>query len=223
MAIRVLGLAVLVAFLCFGGPKGPVTKRGENSRFVIEATLYKDYEEVSQLLGVEVEQGIVAVAVKLTPKGDDPYEIWRDDFMLRSDKDGQKSTPYDPGQIAGSTVIKLVYTMDGGGNVAQEQRGPTWGGMGGSMPQRLPGGPGGVGNTAGVEQASGSKVEEDASKKENPQLLALRERVLEEKKLTEDASGLLYYPLEGKHKTKQIWLHYVGRDGEQIDLQFKPD
>ena len=226
MRFRALGLVLLICSLCYAAKKGPVTKRGENELFSIEATLYKDYGDVKNLVGFEIEKGVVVIEVKLTPKGEEAYPIWRDDFLIRSDKDGQRSEPYDPGQIASDTVLTLVYTEGGGGDIANERQGPTWGGIPGQepgqTPTRLPeSGPGSFGNTGSVERVSGSRVEKDPTKGSNPELQTLREHVLAEEKITTPASGWLYYPLEGKHKTKQIWLHYVG-DGEQIDLQFKP-
>jgi hypothetical protein len=227
MPFRVLGLALLVGSLCFAAKKSPVTKHGENDLFAIEATLYKDYDDVKNLLGFEIEKGVVVIAVKVTPKGEDPYPVWRDDFLIRSDKDGQRSEPYDPGQIASDTVITLVYTEDGGGDIAQQQQGPTWGGIPGQEPGRTPtqmpgSGPSSIGNTGSVERVSGSKVETDSTKANNPELQILRDHVLKEDKIVEPSSGWLYYPLDGKHKPKHIWLHYVG-DGGKIDLQFKPE
>lgn len=226
MSFRVLWLALLIGSICFAAKKGPVTKRGENDVFAIEATLFKDYDDVKNLLGFEIEKGVVVFEVKLTPKGDEPYPVWRDDFLIRSDKDGQRSEPYDPGQIASDTVITLVYVEDGGGGVANEQQGPTWDGIPGQEPGRSPtqmpgSGPGTFGNTQSMERISGANVEKDSTKANNPELEILRDRVLREDKITKPSSGWLYYPLEGKHKTKQIWLHYVG-DGGKIDLQFKP-
>jgi hypothetical protein len=227
MPFRLLGLALLAVSLCFPAKHGPVTKRGENELFTIEATLYKDYDDVKNLVGFEIEKGIVVVEVKLTPKGEKPYPVWRDDFLIRSDKDGQRSEPYDPGQIASDTVITLVYTEDGGGDIASQQQGPTWGGIPGQEPGRTPArlpnsGPDTFGNTGSVEKVSASKVNNGSKKATSPELQILREHILNEDKIVEPISGWLYYPLEGKHKDKQVWLHYVG-DGGKIDLQFKPE
>jgi len=214
-----LGLALL---LCWNGAakEKPIpVVRGENSRFAIEAKLYKDPDQVKRLLGQEVEKGIIVLAVKITPKGNKPYKLWRDDFIIRSDKDGEKSEPYDPGQIAGSTVLTVIYREEGGGAHTQDN-GPVWGGVGGA-PGRLPGSGGGIGNASTVERASGTEITKDAKEKRNPLLQVLRERILPEGEVAEPVNGLLYYPLEGKHKIKQIWLHYVGHEGGKIDLQFK--
>lgn len=218
MTIRALGLALVVAGSLAAAEPLP-TASGENENLRIEATLYTDAREIQSLLGVEMEKGVAVVAVSITPKKV-PLKIWHEDFILRSDKDGQKSEPYDPGQIASNSVLTLVYSYDGGGAVAQQDQGPVWGGMGGEMPRRLPGQAGGVGNTAGVERASDTRVDDNPDKADNPLLKTLRAKILAEDAIEGPVQGLLYYPLSGKHKPRQIWLHYRGEHGK-IDLQFK--
>lgn len=218
MRFPILGLGLLLCFTAAAKDERIPVVRGENARFAIEAKLYKNPDQIPRILGRKLEKGIVVVAVTLTPKGDKPFEVWRDDFILRSDKDGEKSEPYDPGQIAGSTVLTVIYTTDGGGAHA-ENNGPVWGGVGG-MPRRLPGTASGIGNAGTVERASGATLSK-GGKKVNPLLQTLRKRILPDGKITAPVSGLLYYPLEGKHKVKQIWLHYVGDEGGKIDLRFR--
>ena len=45
--------------------------------------------------------------------------------------------------------------------------------------------------------------------------------VLQEKETTEALKGLLYFPIEGKHKIKDFALLYRGPAG-RLDLEFKP-
>jgi hypothetical protein len=95
--------------------------------------------------------------------------------------------------------------------------------VGGGRPSRLPGSGGGFGNAPAVENVSGSKVTADPEEKSNPLLVRLRQKILKEGEISGPVAGLLYFPLDGKHKPKQIWLHYKGEAGK-IDLQFrKPD
>jgi len=196
----------------------PVTA-GENSQLAIQAKLYKDHDAVKGLLGEEIEKGVIAIEVTVSPKGDEPFAVWRDDFVIRSDKDGQKSEPYDPGQIASGSVLTLIYTSEGGGAHA-ENTGPVWGPVGGGEPRRLPNSDHGFGNAPSVERATGVRSTDGGDESTNELLDRLRELQLEESEITGPVTGLLYYPLEGKHKVKQIWLHYVGQ-GDRIDLQFK--
>lgn len=220
MKLRLLGLCFALSWVCFSADKGPLSVRGENKLFTIEADLYRDKGEVEQVLGHQVEEGLVVVSVTITPK--EPFKIWRDDFLLRSDKDGQRSEPYDPGQLASSSVLVVSYSRQGGG-VMQQENGPVWGGMGGRQPGRLGGSGVGSGNSATVQQADGAEMSDDPEEaKTSPLLATLRERVLEEKEISAPVSGLLYFPLDGKHKDKHLWLHYTGKAGK-IDMQFKQD
>lgn len=220
MRLQGAGGFALLAALCFAADKGPPVAEGANEKVQIEAKLYTDQNAIKQLIGQELEKGIVVIEVRLTPKGGEPLKVWHDDFILRSDKDGQKSEPYDPGQIASNTVLTLVYTYEGG-EIRQEDRGPVWGGMGGQRPGRLPGpNSGGIGNS-GVQEKTDTRAGSgsDPEEAENPLLTALRAKVLTETETAEPITGLLYFPLSGKHKPKQIWLHYLG-DAGKLDLQF---
>ncbi|MEN6533450.1 MAG: hypothetical protein ABFD89_07295, partial [Bryobacteraceae bacterium] len=50
--------------------------------------------------------------------------------------------------------------------------------------------------------------------KEDPLLATLKARVLKLKETKEPVSGLLYFLMEGKHKTKQLELLYKGPAGK---------
>ncbi len=56
--------------------------------------------------------------------------------------------------------------------------------------------------------------------KENPLLATLKERMLPEKTGSEPVAGLLYFPLEGKHKPKELELVYRGPAGK-LSIRFK--
>jgi hypothetical protein len=217
MTLRML-LAGVGALALLEAAEPPAIGRAANDKIEIQAAVYNDKAAIRTLLGQEVPEGIVVVEVRLTPKGATPIKLWREDFTLRSDKDGQKSTPFDPSQIAGASVLTLVRTYDAGG-VLVEDRGPVWGGVGGSRPRRMPGPSGGIGNAAGQEssQAQVSQSGEDA---DNPLLAVLKAKVLKEGELSAPAVGLLYFPMDGKHKVKQLELHYRGEAGP-LDLRFR--
>jgi hypothetical protein len=216
---RILWIGFFLCLTAFAADKPAPVVRGENTLFAVEAKLFKDRDEVQKLLGEDIEKGIIALEITITPKGTEPMKLWREDFIVRSDKDGQKSEPYDPGQIASGSVLTLVYTSEGGGAHAQES-GPVWGGVPGTQPMRLPGDGGGFGNAASVERISGSNSTEAKDDSTNELLKQLRETQLKEGEISGPETGLLFYPLEGKHKDRQIWLHYTG-EGGKIDLQFR--
>jgi hypothetical protein len=197
----------------------PATGTASNDKLEIQASVYVDKAAMSGLLGQEMEEGVIIVEVRLTPKGSEPIKVWRDDFLLRSDKDGQKSTPFDPSQIAGNTVLTLVRTYSADG-VLVEDRGPVWGGIGGSRPRRMPGPSGGIGNATTGQETNEARVGPAGDDADNPLLAVLKAKVLKEEEITGPVSGLLYFPMDGKHKVKQLELHYRGQAGA-LDLRFK--
>lgn len=197
----------------------PATGTASNDKLEIQATVYTDKAAVRSLLGQEMEEGVIVVEVRLTPKGSEPIKLWRDDFLLRSDKDGQKSTPFDPSQIAGNTVLTLVRTYSAEG-VLVEDRGPVWGGIGGTRPRRMPGPSGGIGNATTGQETNEARVGPQGDEADNPLLAVLKAKVLKEEEITAPTSGLLYFPMDGKHKIKQLELHYRGPAGA-LDLRFK--
>ena len=68
--------------------------------------------------------------------------------------------------------------------------------------------------------AAEAKVEKGESK-DNPLLAVLKEKILPEKEITDPLSGLLYFPIEGKVKPKDLELHYR-LQGAKLSLRFKP-
>jgi len=149
------------------------------------------------------------VSVRLSPKNNEKIKVFRDDFMLRTDSDGEKSKPFAASQIAGRGALVVTRTYDGGG-VAAESGSPVWGiGMGG----------GGIGNAGGTISNS-AKIDSGSKSKENPVLAALNEKILPEKEIDQPVSGLLYFPIEPKQKIKDLELIYSG-PGSKLSLRFR--
>jgi len=214
--MNICGLAlILLTPLAFGAEIG--TGSGVGKTVSIEATIYSDSDDIKALLGAELEDGVAVAEVTVTPRGEEPVELWRSDFFLRSEKDGQRSEPYDPSQLAGSSVLVLGLTQDGGVAVAQGN-GPVWGDP--RSPTRLPGSGGGVGSAPAHDERRTAKLETQ-TEPEDELLQLLRDRVLAEEKIAGPTTGLLYFVLDGNHKTKKLWLHYRGNE-EKIDIQFRP-
>ena len=133
--------------------------------------------------------------VRVVPKGDDPLSVSRDDFEIISHKDGQRSGPFGPTQIAGSATM-VVRTVQGqGGTSSGNPNGPVWGGIPGlGRPRQGPGDGGAIGSgTAGVTEAE-AKTENDPTKKDSPLLAILDQKMLQDKETKESLSGLLYFP-----------------------------
>ena len=66
--------------------------------------------------------------VKVEPKYTKEIVIDRDDFLLRTDKDGDRSKPMAPSQIAGRGALVLTRTLGPGGDGAERSRGWSIGG-----------------------------------------------------------------------------------------------
>ena len=183
--------------------------------------LYPDRETVKQALGFELDEGFMLVTVKVTPLTENPLRIDRDHFFLRSDKDGQKSTPYSPSQIAGSGTMRISSRAAAGGGLGSDRRGPTWGGgIGGGGIGGLPGQGGGIGNSATIEEAAVTIEKGKEGEAKSPLLQALEEKVLVDSKESKDPlEGQLYFLMEGKHKVKQLEMHYRGPAGK-LDIRF---
>ena len=221
MGARIAGLAMVLAATLAGGkndPAKPAETRGENESVVITAKVYAHPEGVKELLGSDLEGHYIVVAVEVAPRFGKVVEISRDDFVLKTDKDGEKSTPFAPSQIAGRGSLVIRQTAGGSGATPlHDNDGPILGGSPGlgARPRRLGGD--GVGSGGDPESAQ-AKAHSGASEKENPLLKVLKEKVLPETKTDKPVSGLLYFPME-KQKVKQLELRY-DMTGDKIVMRF---
>ncbi|MGD0014422.1 MAG: hypothetical protein ABSD56_08375 [Bryobacteraceae bacterium] len=198
--------------------KAPPTAKAADARVAITATLYLGKEAVRAQLGSDLDGYFILVDVNVAPMGGEPLTVNRDDFLLRSFKDGQKSQPFAPSQIAGRDALVVSSAPDGGGGVMTQRGGPTWGGMGGP-PLRLPGSDVGVG-TAPSDTTASATVRAGGVQKEDPVLAVLKKKALPERETRQLLSGLLYFSLEGKYKPKDLVLEYNSPAG-RLRLKFR--
>ena len=213
-------LACVLVFACsaaWTAEKGPIRGQAANKALRVEATVLMDKEEVRAALGHELDAGFVVLDVKLVPLGEEPLKVWLDDFLLRSEKDGQRGGPFHPSQIAGGGTLMVGTSGGGGMGVMGDNQGPVWGGIGGP-PRRMGGDGGSIGNPGGPGEAV-AQVRTGRDEKESPLLQALKSKVLAESEITGPSSGLLYFLLEGKHKPKDLVLEYKGAAGK-LSLRF---
>ncbi len=199
------------------GAKPPTTGRGESEVAEITATLYMDKSAVTSLIGHPLDGDYIVVDLRLVPRGEKPLSVLRDDFLLRSDRDGQKCQPFAPSQIAGQGTL-MVSSTGSGGALMGDNNGPIWGGTVG-QPGRLGGSGGSMGNAS--ETSAQGTVQTAGKTKSNPTLEALKQKILPEKETREPVSGLLYFFLEGKHKPKDLELIYRRGGEDRISLRFK--
>ena len=197
-----LGLAVASVGFAAADKKLPL-ETTSNELVEITATPLIDKDQIKQELGSDLGGGIILVRVRVRPLSDKPFKIDRDDFALLSDKDGQRSTPYSPSQIAGNST--LVVTSTGTrGTIGNRGNGPIWGGIPGlgGRGQQMPGNGGSAGN--GPAMQTEAKVEEgQKTDKVNPLLAVLKEKVLPEKEITRACLGPALFSDRGQGEAQR--------------------
>jgi hypothetical protein len=206
----ILSVALLsVALLPAADKKLPIEDT-TNDQLAISAIAIIDRDQIKQELGYDLGADIVVVRVALRVVSDKPVQVSRDDFLLISDKDGQRSEPFEPGQIAGADSLTVTPNgMRKGGTGRSGLGGISLGGIGI-----------GTGNSKATESPD-VKVEAKRDDTPNPLLAVLNEKILPEKEITDKISGLLYFQIVGKVKPKDLELHYKGPAG-RMALRFKP-
>ncbi len=203
---------ISATLLCAADKKLPIDE-SSNELLDISVSAPLDKDQIKQELGTDLGEDIIVIRLTARPVSEKPVQLSLDDFLLISGKDGQRSEPFAPGQLAGSDT--LAVTADGmrKGGLGSHPNRPTFG-LGGI-------GVGGGGNS-GATPAPTTKMEESRADKENPLLAELNAKVLPEKEITEPTSGLLFFQIVGKVKTKDLELHYKGPAGKMA-LRFKPE
>ena len=208
MALRVFALALLSGLL-LAAPGKKVTSgsaRGENEDLILSVTIHTDPADVKELIGDDLGGHYIVADVKVEPKYGKTVTIDRDDFVLRTDKDGEKATPFVGNQIEGREALIVKKAGADGGKHGGIGVGAYGGGFGGGSPETDHG-------EVTATMQSAAKV------KENPIQKVLDDKILPEKKTDQPASGLLYFPLE-KQKLKDLELYYGGQEN-RISLRFK--
>lgn len=209
MALRWIALFLASALaLAAAAKKTTATAKGENEDLMLTVTLHIVPADVKALLGDDLGGYFIVGDVKVEPKYGKEVLIDRDDFLLRTDKDGEKGKPFAASQIAGNGA--LVITQTKGSGAAS----PGWTGLGGPMIV------GGGGGSAGGLGTPSVKAETQNESDENPLKKLLDARILPNRKTTEPVTGLLYFGL-GKQKMKDLELIFGGREN-RITLRFKP-
>jgi hypothetical protein len=184
-----------------------VTSRAENEDIMLTVTMYVDPSDVKTLLGDDLGAHYIVASVKAEPKYGKEVAIDRDDFVLRTDKDGEKSTPFTGSQIAGKDALIIQQT-----NSMQGIATPGWS-VGGAVI---------VGGGAKDKDKDKEKDDKPVMKTDetaSPLKKMLDERILQNGKTEKPVTGLLYFPME-KQKMKNLELQYGGKEN-RISLRFK--
>ena len=226
MPMRGTGIALALVWAASQGAarnnasNKPLETRGENESVVITATLYAKPEAVKEVLGSDLGGHYIVVAIEVTPRFGKEVAVTRDDFVLKTDKDGERSGPFAPSQIAGRGAMVVRQTGGAGGTGMHDNDGPIVGGYPGTIgPPRRMGGDG-IGD-AGAPAGAEAKTRTGSHEKEDPMLGVLKQKELPETKTDKPVSGLLYFPME-KQKAKDLELRYAA-SGDKITMRFRPE
>jgi hypothetical protein len=212
MLSRLLAIFLGSALLVSGAAKKTTaTARGENDDVILNVTIYIDSASVKEALGDDLGGHYIVAQVKVEPKYTKEITIDRDDFILRTDKDGDRTKPMAPSQIAGRGSLVLTGTQGPGGLGAERSRGWSMGGpigMGG----------GGIGAGGGAD-TSGVNATMENSDKESPLRKLLDAMVLPERKIEVPVTGFLFFPMEYQ-KIKDLEMLYGGKENRDR-MRFK--
>ena len=216
MAVQFMRSGFLLAALGLGtlsllaGSKKVIspTTTASNDQIDLEATITLTEPEVSQQLGADPGKGIVLLKVKVTPKTDTPLQVSPDDFILLAHDDGERSKPFEPAEIAGNGSMVVSNAPQ-----AAQKRTTSVGGFGGMM--------GGGGSSPGNSKPVNLNAKMNTKSQGNDQLLqALKTKELKTGESSEPVEGYLYFPLDGKHKLKNLAVLYRGPAGK-LNLEFE--
>lgn len=201
---------LLVAAASFGAKKvvSANTSAG-NEQVDVVATLYMTEEEVTQKLGMDPGKGVALLEVRIIPKTDQPVQMSPDDFILLAHDDGERSKPFDPAQIAGQGAMVVSSATD-----KTKHQTSGFGGFGGMVG-------GGSGSSPGNSKPVALSTKMDEKSKGNDKLLeTLKTKQFPLTESVQPVEGYLYFPLDGKHKLKNMAVLYRGPAG-RLNLEFE--
>jgi hypothetical protein len=208
--LPVAGVVLVSALPVFGSKKviSPVTT-GSNDQLDLEATITLTEDEVAQQLGADPGKGIVLLKVRVTPKTDTPIQISPDDFILLAHDDGERARPFEPSEIAGKGAMVVTNVPQGA-----QKKTSGFGGFGGMIG-------GGSGSSPGNSKPVMLNSKMDPNAKGNEKLLeTLKDKELKMTESAKPVEGYLYFPLDGKHKLKNLAVLYRGPAGK-LNLEFE--
>src|SRR5260370_35792056 len=115
MCLGAMGL--MCSLILWGADKKVPLRSTENGLVELTATALSDVEAIKQALGSDLGVHYIVVEVHLTPRDAAKVAIHLDDFTLRTDKDGERTTPFAPSQIAGNGALVVSTGSTSGGTV----------------------------------------------------------------------------------------------------------
>jgi hypothetical protein len=183
--------------------------------------LIQEPEQIKALLGDDLDKEFMLVELEIKPFYGTKLKLDRNDFLLRSRADNEKSYAQSPSRIAGSAVFSLETHKTGGGGVFGQSNDPLiiGGAPGtGTNPRRIDRMPDTIGSGGGGEAETTVKQTESKA----PETLQDRLEHLELPfaETDQDLHGYLYFQVDPKTKLKRIVFYYDGVYGE-FQAQFE--
>ena len=181
----------------------------------VKARLVRDRQEISRLLGNDLDGDFILVEVDLKPLYGAKIELKRDDFLMRTYRNNDTSTAQSPDRIAGESELLLgkpqTVTV---GIYTQSDRGIPVGGVPGTgtRPRRIGGDETLTGGGVGTAQTS--EVTQRETGEEGDLLSRLQSAELPLGEVDDIVHGYLYFQLNPKEKPKHLTLNYEGPGGE---------
>jgi hypothetical protein len=193
---------MLAAVSLFAGKKvvSPTTSAG-NDQIDVVATISLSEEEIAEKIGANPGKGLALLDVRVTPKTDTPVQLGPEDFILLAYDDGERSKPFEPAELAGQGA--LVVKASPNGKVSRTS------GFGGLGPIGMGSGP----STAKKSDTLNSKMD-TTNEGSNKLLEQLKAKQFPRKETADPVEGYLYFPLDGKHKLKNLAVLYRGQAGK---------
>jgi hypothetical protein len=193
---------MLAAVSLFAGKKvvSPTTSAG-NDQIDVVATISLSEEEIAEKIGANPGKGLALLDVRVTPKTDTPVQLGPEDFILLAYDDGERSKPFEPAELAGQGA--LVVKASPNGKVSRTS------GFGGLGPIGMGSGP----STAKKSDTLNSKMG-TTNEGSNKLLEQLKAKQFPRKETADPVEGYLYFPLDGKHKLKNLAVLYRGQAGK---------
>src|SRR4051794_31464293 len=110
MRFRSIALPLLALLtLSAANKKNVATSKAENQDLILTVTLHIDPTDIKEIIGDDLGGHYIVADINIDPKFTKDIAVDYDDFSLRTDKDGERSRPYAPSQIAGSGALIVAH------------------------------------------------------------------------------------------------------------------
>jgi hypothetical protein len=213
----VLKKSAIVSFLLagslFASKKviSPTSTAG-NDNIDVTVTLVMPEPEVTEKLGVDAGPGIVLAEVRVANKTDHAIQVSPEDFILLAHDDGERYHAFTPNEIAGKGAMVLKTAPSRTGSIGAQPNTTVVAGI--YIPRKT------TPAKDSKDSGDGAAHMDDKNAGNEKLLEALKAKQLKGGETTDSVEGYLYFPLDGKHKLKNMAVLYRGPAGK-LDLEFE--